>query len=60
MDFFSLILEHILEMLNQSFDFIQNPVVRGFIQVLVMFVICVFLVSIFFCIAYIIRKIRGS
>lgn len=60
MDFFSLMLEHILDMVNQKFDFIEKPIIRGIAQIAAMLVVCVIFVVIIIVVAHIIRKIRGK
>ena len=60
MDFFSLMLEHIIDMITQKLDFIEKPIMRGIAKIATMLVVCAIFVVIIIVTAHIIRKIRGK
>ena len=50
-DFFSILLERIIDIFTMKFEFIKNPVVKITVQVAIMLVICIFFIGFFllFC-----------
>ena len=46
-DFFSILLERIIDIFTMKFDFIKNPVVKIIAQVAIIIVICALVIGIF-------------
>ncbi len=56
-DFFSILLEHIIDIITLKFEFIKNPVVKIIAQVAIMIVICALFIGIFLLICEMIPHI---
>ena len=46
-DFFSILLERIIDIFTMKFEFIKNPVVKIIVQVAIMLVICALFIGFF-------------
>ena len=58
MDFFSMILESLYEILIQKFGFINNSVIRCIAQVMVMILASAVIICIVFFVSYVIKKFK--